>query len=105
LSVTQGVQAFHSFLPNFVDIRRNNPNDDPVFAGDVRMGELAAATTTIGIGLIASSLTGSPVPTYTAILMSFILVALYEYTLRSHRPMEKPRGAPVVLRPVDTEAS
>lgn len=88
LSITQGISAFHSFLPPFSDIRKNDPMGDPEFAADVRMGEVAAVTTTLGVGLITSSLTGSPVPVYTAVVMSAVLVALYESTLRRQRPME-----------------
>lgn len=88
LSVTQGISAFHSFLPSFSEIRKNNPQDNPEFTADVRMGELAAVTTTVGIGLIAASITGSPLPAYTAILISLVLVTLYESTLRAQRPFE-----------------
>jgi hypothetical protein len=88
LSITQAVSAFHSFLPPFADIRKQHPADNPAFAADVRMGEIASVTVTLGIGLIASSLTGSPMPAYTALVMSAILVTLYESTLRSNRPCE-----------------
>jgi hypothetical protein len=88
LAVTQGLTSFHSFLPPISDIRKHNPQDNPDFAADVRMGELAAVTTTLGIGAIAASLTGSPVPAYTSILVSALLVALYESTLRKDRPFE-----------------
>lgn len=89
LAVTQGINAFATFLPKLTDIRRNNPTDDPAFAADVRMGEVAAVTTSVGIGLICSSLTRSPLPVYTSLITSIILVTLYEYTLRCDRPMEK----------------
>ena len=88
LSVTQGIGAFGAFLPKISEVRRADPINNPDVAADIRMGEVAAATLTLGIGVIASSLTGSPVPVYTALLMVVILVSLYESTLRAHRPFE-----------------
>ena len=91
LAVTQGVTAFSTFLPKFSDVRKNHPDDNPDFAGDVRMGEVAAVTVTMGIGLIASSLTASAAPTIVSAITCLILVVLYETTLRSNRPLE-PKG-------------
>lgn len=91
LAITQGISNFHSFLPPISEIRKKNPQDNPDFAADVRMGELAAVSTTVGIGAIASSLMGDPLPTYVAIIVSALLVVLYESTLRGNRPFE-PQG-------------
>lgn len=98
LAVSQGVSAFVAFLPKFTDVRKMSPENNPDFAADVRMGELAAGTVTMGVGLIASSLTGSPVPAWTALVVVLILVALYESTLRADRPME-PKNAQLRLVP------
>lgn len=88
LAVTTGIQAFQGMLPRISDIRRADAMGDPGIAADVRMGEVAGVTLTMGIGIIASSLTGSAVPAFTALLMCFILVMLYESTLRADRPFE-----------------
>lgn len=87
LAATQGVSAFQGFLPKFTEIRRANAENDPGFVADVRMGEVAACTLTLGIGAIASSLNGSSVPAIVALVMCTILVCLYEYTLRANDPM------------------
>jgi hypothetical protein len=92
LSITQAITSFHSFLPPFTEIRKQHPADNPSFAADVRMGEIASVTVSLGIGLICSSLTGSPIPAYTAFLICAILVVLYESTLRSNRPCEPKRS-------------
>lgn len=92
LAVTQGVSSFNTFLPKFSDVRKNHPATNPDFAADVRMGEVAAVTLTIGVGVIASSLTGSPVPVATAAITCLILVMLYESTLRADAPFE-PKGS------------
>ncbi len=97
LSITQTVGAFATFLPRFSEIRQATPEENPDIAADVRMGEVAACTTAIGVAVIVSSLTGSPLPTYTAVAMCGILVALYEQTLRRHRPMERPSARVINL--------
>ncbi len=88
MAVTQGIGAFNIFLPRFTDVRRNNPQDNPDFAADVRTGEVAACVITMGVGCIASYFTGSPEPAITALFICVVLVALYESTLRSTAPFE-----------------
>jgi hypothetical protein len=89
LAISSGVSAFSTFLPKITDIRKANPNDDVSFAADVRMGEVAAAALTIGVGAIVSSLTGSSAPTVVAVIVALGLVIMYESTLRANRPMER----------------
>lgn len=88
MAVTQGIGAFNIFLPKFTDVRKNNPADNPDFAGDVRTGEVAACIVTLGVGGIASYFTGSPEPMVTALFICIVLVVLYESTLRSTAPFE-----------------
>lgn len=90
LGITQGVSAFQFFLPRLSDVRKGSMND-PELVGDVRMGEVAAITLCVGIGAIVSSLTASSVPVLVSIVVSTILVCLYEATLRGDRPFE-PKG-------------
>jgi hypothetical protein len=95
-AIGQSVASFQSFLPKFSDVRAKNPADHPDFAADVRMGEVAAFTVSMGIGLIASSLTGSPIPAAITLLVCIILVTLYESTLSANRPFE-PRGRGILI--------
>lgn len=88
LGVTQGFLAFNMFLPKFTDVRRNNPKDNPDFAGDVRTGEVAAVTATMGVGVISSYFTNSWIPLLTAGFICLVMVFLYESTLCSIRPFE-----------------
>lgn len=81
LCVTQGIQAFVTFLPRFTDIRRANPTDNPDVVDDVRMGEIAAVTLSLGVGIVASSLTGSPIPAIASVVTCLVLVVLYEASL------------------------
>lgn len=87
MSLTQSLSLFQGFLPKFTDIRRENPVSNPEFARDVRMGEMAAALLTIGIGATMSALTGSPVPSVIALFTVIGLITLYESALRA-------KGAP-----------
>lgn len=82
LAMTQAIGAFNVFLPPLADVRKGSL-DDPEFAGDVRVGELAAVALTIGVGAIVSGLTGSAVPTVVSVITGAGLVFLYESTLRS----------------------
>jgi hypothetical protein len=91
LAISSGMSAFQSFLPKLSDIRKADPVNDPSFAADVRMGEIAAVAVTVGVGAVASSLTGSPVPTVVAVVIAVGLVVMYESTLVAQRPME-PKG-------------
>lgn len=81
LAMTQSLSLFQGFLPKFTDIKNNSPHDLG-FTTDVRMGELAAGSLTIGIGAIASGFTGSAVPIVISILMVVSLIMLYESALR-----------------------
>ncbi len=92
LSMGQSISAFQAFLPKFTEVRKADPQNDPAFAADVRMGEVAAVVVTMGVGAIASSLTGSPAPLYTGLFMCLVLVFLYESALRAERPFEPKPG-------------
>jgi hypothetical protein len=89
LALSMSFSAFNSFLPPLSEVRKQTEADNPPFAADVRLGELAAAALTVGIGGISSSLTGSPVPAVVSVIMALGLVMLYESTLRAHRPLER----------------
>jgi hypothetical protein len=92
-AVSQAASAFATYVPKLTDVRKAPPGDTSMM-GDVRIGEIAAVTLTVGVGVIASGLTGSPVPSLIAALMCLVMLALYESALRGDKPFE-PR--PIVL--------
>lgn len=96
-TVTQGANAFQQYAPRLADIRKGD-RTDPGLIGDVRMGEVAAITLTVGVGAIASSLTGSPVPTMVAAIICLVMVMLYEAALRGENLFE-PKSGPRVVAP------
>lgn len=82
LAVGQAVGSFSVFLPKFTDVRQSAPGN-VTMQKDVRLGEFAAATMSIGIGVILSSLSGSPAPAVVSIIMAGVVIALYEQALRN----------------------
>ncbi len=97
LSIGQGLSTFNSFLPKLSEVRRASISDNPDMAADVRLGEVAAGAVTVGIGVIASGLTQSNIPVITAVIVTLLLVIIYESTLRATRPFE-PSILPVVVQ-------
>ena len=88
IAIGQSVGAFQFFLPRLSDVRKSTVDTDPDMAGDVRLGEVAAATLTLGIGIMVSSLSGSPYPAYVSVLMCLILICVYESALRGNKPLQ-----------------
>lgn len=82
LSITQGLAQFNVFLPRLSEVRKASPGDD--VSADVHVGEIAAIAGTVGVGLIASSLSGSKLPVFVSVIVSVLMVAVYESVLRCH---------------------
>lgn len=97
LVLGQSIGAFGTFMPKFTDIRAAHPSTNPELAADVRMGEVAASAITIGVGAIASSLTGSPAPMIVGILTALVLVSVYEGALNADPNTGKPRPTTIVV--------
>ena len=105
LAATQSISLFTTLLPPLTDVRRADPVENPDIAADVRMGEIAAVSITLGLGAVTSALTKSNIPVITAAFASLGLVFLYEWTLRHDRPMERPAATVVTLVPAYEEES
>lgn len=88
LALTQGYAQFNGMLPKITDIRKIDAKFDAESVADVRVAELAAFAGTMGVGIIVSSLSGSPLPAYVSLLTAVSLIAMYEFVLRADRPME-----------------
>lgn len=88
IALTQGYAQFQAFLPKIADIRKIDAVNDPEAVADVRIGEVAAFIGTMGVGVIVSSLSGDPMPTYVSLIVSVLLIGMYESILRANRPLE-----------------
>jgi hypothetical protein len=97
LVLGQAIGAFSTFLPKFSEVRAAHPSSNSDVVADVRMGEVAATALTVGVGAIASSLTGSPAPMIVGILTAFILVGLYEAALNADPNAGKPVPHTVIV--------
>lgn len=86
LALSQTVMAFQSFLPSFADVRKADPITNPDVVGDVRMGEIAAMSLAMGVGVIMSGLTQSPIPIVVTAVVAIVLLCLYETALNGDRP-------------------
>lgn len=87
LAVTQSVTVFSSLLPPVSEVRKATSADVSVLH-DVRTAEFMAAGIVVGIGLVASALTKSPVPAMVAIIGAGALLCMYEGILQK-TPTEK----------------
>lgn len=81
LAAGQTLSTFSTFLPRLSEVRKASREDTDII-GDVRLGEVAACAISIGIGVIASSLSGSPIPMYAAAFIAVILIVVYESALK-----------------------
>lgn len=82
IAIGSATSAFIGFMPRFSEIRRSDPGDDGM-KKDVQLGEIASVAVSLGIGVIVSNVTGSPVPAIVAAVMCAILIACYNAALRS----------------------
>lgn len=92
VAITTAVGAFYQMLPPISEVRKRSASE-PEFAADVRVGEVAASAIALGIGAIASSLSGSPTPVLVSGIFALGFVFLYESTLRGDRPLERTSNA------------
>lgn len=87
LAIGQAVGAYQFFLPRLTDVRKSS-SEDVSQRGDVRIGMLAAASLSIGVGAILSSLIGNMIPLIVSIITGIIITVLYEIALRGDRLFE-----------------
>lgn len=80
--MTSAFSASSTFLPSLTEVRKASAND-PVYAGDVRLGEGATCLVSTSFGLVCSSLSGSAVPAFVGLAVGLLLAALYEHALRT----------------------
>lgn len=81
LAITQGYAQFNVFLPRLSEVRRAAPGDD--VAADVHIGVIAASIGTLGVGLIASSLSGSKLPATVSLVVCLLMAGIYESVLHA----------------------
>lgn len=78
ISLGQTVTAYQFFLPRLSEVRQADPGS---VRGDVLLGQVAAGALSLATGALLSSMTGSPMPTYTALFIAVIIGGVYQYAM------------------------
>ena len=86
LAVTSSIGLYTSLLPSLSDIRK--ADNDPTIINDVRVGEIAAGCLAVSIGLMASTMTGTPGPAMVSVIVAVGITVMYESILTA-TPKEK----------------
>jgi hypothetical protein len=76
------------FLPSLREVRQATA-DDRSMRGDVLMGQIAAGSVSVTVGVLLSWMTGSSIPALTTLFVAALIGAIYSYAMNSTRPMEK----------------
>lgn len=80
VTIGQTVAAYSYFLPPLREVRQSDSND-PTMRGDVLLGQVAAGSVAMSVGVLLTWLTGSSVPTYTTLFIAVVLSVIYQYAL------------------------
>jgi hypothetical protein len=81
IAIGQTVSAYQFFLPPLREVRQAGP-DDATMRSDVYVGQMAAGSVSVGVGVMLSFLTGSKLPAFVSAFIALIIAAIYHYTLK-----------------------
>lgn len=87
IALTQSFVQFQQYMPSLQDVRKGDPGNSEL-VGDVRAGEIACLTGSLLVGIIVAWITKDPTAAYVSVLICAVMISLYEFLLRSHRPLE-----------------
>ncbi len=68
------------FLPKLSEVRRADPAD-PTMRGDVLLGQIAAGSVSMTVGLLLSFLTDSKLPVITTLFVAIVIAVVYQYAM------------------------
>jgi Na+/glutamate symporter len=80
LSLGQTVVAYQFFMPRLSEVRRADPNDADMRT-DVMLGQVAAGSLTVAVGIMLGALTGSKMPTFVSVVIAGVIAACYHWAL------------------------
>lgn len=83
LAGVQGVAVFTSLLPAVLDVKRATPTTHPHVVEALRIAEFTAAAITVSVGTMVSLIAGSWMPVMVSMLLSAVVIGIYELLLRS----------------------
>lgn len=84
ISIGQTVVAYQFFLPTLREVRQADPNDAKM-RGDVLLGQVAAGSVSLGVGVLLGWLTGSKLPLMVSGFIALVIAGLYHYALNGQR--------------------
>lgn len=84
ISIGQTVVAYQFFLPTLREVRQADPGD-PRMRGDVFLGQVAAGSVSLGVGILLGWMTGSKLPLVVSAFIALVIAGLYHYALNGQR--------------------
>lgn len=87
IAIGQTVVAYQIFLPRLGEVRRAD-TDDPMMRGDVLLGQLAAGSVSVMVGLMLTQMSGSRMPLMVSLFIAVLIAGIYQYALNGNRVME-----------------
>lgn len=84
ISIGQTVVAYQFFLPTLREVRQADPGD-PKMRGDVFLGQVAAGSVSLGVGVLLGWMTGSKLPLVVSAFIALVIAGLYHYALNGQR--------------------
>lgn len=87
ISIGQTTFAYSYFLPRLSEVRRAEASD-PLMRGDVMLGQLAAGSVSMAVGVLLTALTGSQMPIIATLFVAVVIAVIYQYALNGNRVME-----------------
>ncbi len=80
ISIGQTVVAYQFFLPTLREVRQADARD-PQMRGDVYLGQVAAGSVSLGVGILLGWMTGSKLPLVVSAFIALVIAGLYHYAL------------------------
>jgi len=82
IAIGQSVASYQFFLPRLAEVREAEP-DDPNMRSNVYLGQVAAASVSISVGVMLSMLTDSKIPLVTSVFIALVIAGMYHYAMNS----------------------
>jgi|SRR3972149_963555 len=87
LAVAETPQFFSGYLPSYFTIATFSQKEGKEWTQrNIRIGEAVAAALAIGTGLVIAHLIDDPAPFVGTVIMSAVLIVVYEHALRNPSP-------------------
>lgn len=86
ISIGQTAYLYAQFLPPLREVRQSS---DSTTRGDVLLGQVAAGSVSLAVGMLLSWMSGSYLPALTTVAIAVIIASVYQYAMNGNRVMEQ----------------